>query len=99
MTELYHKNLVSNHGEWKIGVEFSDCMLIERNHRHNYIIYTKKRTNFPRIGHYDTWLVEIMQTLYEENHDITLFQDWSNTLDYVDTVESFRIIALHADIL
>ena len=48
-TELCHKTLVSTHGTWKIGVEFSDYMLMESNHRHNYVMSTKNRTNFPSI--------------------------------------------------
>ena len=65
---------MSTHGAWKIGVEFSDYMLMERN-RHNYVISTKKRTNFTKIGYYYMCLVDIAQILHEENYNITLFQD------------------------
>lgn len=39
-------------------IEYSDCLLIERKHRHNYKISLKRRANFPSIGNYDTYMVD-----------------------------------------
>ena len=58
-----------------------------------------RRINFPTIGHFDTWMIDVLQILYEENHNVALFRDWSNSLDYVNTPESFGTVALHSDTL
>ena len=54
-----------------------------------------KRINFPDIGHYDTWIIDAMQILYQQNCNVLLFQDWSNELDYIETPVSFETIASH----
>ena len=33
LTELRHKSLISTYGTWKMGIEFSDYILAERNRR------------------------------------------------------------------
>ena len=58
LTELHHKTLVSTCGTWKMGIECSDCLLMERNHRHNCKMSLKRRVNFPSIGHYDAWMAD-----------------------------------------
>ena len=82
-----------------MGIEYSDCLLMEINHRHNYKISLKRYSNFPSISHYDTWMVDQLQILMEYNHSVCLFPNWSNSLDYIDTNESFRTIILHAETL
>ena len=47
------------------------------------------------IGHYDTWLVDSIQVLVQQNHDVLLYPNWVNTCDYKNTAESFGTIALH----
>jgi hypothetical protein len=96
-TEAYHKNIMVAFGSWAQGVEMSDCLLRERRHRHNQNVSEKRRLGFPRIGHYDTWLVDLLQILVMKNHGVRVYPDMSNTSEYVTTDESFDSIALHSN--
>ena len=68
LTKLRHKTLASICGTWKMGIEFSDCILTERNHRYNQRMSESKRDNYPKFGHYDSWMVDLLQMLVLENH-------------------------------
>lgn len=70
-------------------------MLIERNHCYNHRVAEKKRCNFPLIGHYDTWLIDLLQIVIYENHGVHLFRNWSNGLDFIQTKKSFVTVALY----
>jgi len=94
-TEAYHKNLVMTFGGWHTGVEMSTCLLAERRHRHNHRCSELRRFGFPKIGHYDTWLINQLQNLVMKNRDARLFPNWSNASDFRSTDESFDTIALH----
>jgi hypothetical protein len=94
--EAIHKQLVTLFGTWCTGVEMSDALLAERRHRHNHKINENKRLGFPRLGHYDTWIIDLIQLLVEKNHNVLLYPDWSNSSDYKPTPESFGTVALHS---
>jgi hypothetical protein len=49
-----------------------------------------------RIGHYDTWLIDYLQTIVERNHGVLLYPDWSNASDYTMTREKFGTVAIHS---
>ena len=36
LIELFHKSLVSAYRTWQVGIEYSDCLLMERNRRNNH---------------------------------------------------------------
>ena len=72
-TEAYHKNLAVTFGSWHTGVEMSDCLLSERRHRHNHRASERRRSGFPKIGHYDTWLIDQLQILVLKNHGHVLY--------------------------
>jgi hypothetical protein len=93
--ENIHKTLLTVFGTWHVGVEMSDCLLTERRHRHNHKVSERRRLGFPRIGHYDTWLIDALQILVEKNHGVLLYPFWSNASDYKETSESFDTVALH----
>ena len=95
-TELCHKQLVTTWGTWCVGVEMSDCLLREWRHRYNQRQSERRRLGFPKLGHYDTWLVDALQLLVEANHGKLLYPEWSNASDYVETAESFDTVALHS---
>ena len=38
----------------------------------------------------------MLQLLVERNHNVLLYPDWSNAINYKDTVESFDTVALHS---
>ena len=94
--EAYHKHLIVTFGHFHTGVELSTVLLAERRHRHNHRCSERRRRGFPRIGHYDTWLIDQLQNLVRKNHNITLYPDWTNASDYKDTDESFDTVALHS---
>ena len=80
-----------------MGVEMSDAVIAEHRHRSNHRQAQRRRQGFPKIGHYDTWLVDALQNLVMKNHDTLLYPDWSNASDFRDTDESFGAgaVALH----
>ena len=51
---------------------------------------------FPKAGHYDTWLIDRLQLLVEENHNVHLYPTWPNTADYADTSETFGTAPLQS---
>ena len=48
------------------------------------------RLGFPRIGHFDTWLIDSLQINVERNHGVLLYPDWSSN------PERFGIVAIHS---
>eukprot|EP00956_Cyclotella_meneghiniana_P003609 scaffold4428_cov57-Cyclotella_meneghiniana.AAC.1 len=95
-TEAYHKNLIVTFRSWHTGIEMSDALLSERRHRHNHRMSQLRRHGYPTLGHYDTWLIDQLQTVVLENRGIILYPNWSNASEYKDTNESFDTVALHS---
>ena len=93
--ENIHKLLLTIYGTWHVGIEMSDYLLRERRHRHNHKASELRRYLFPRIGHYDTWLIDAIQKYVEVNHGVSMYPTWVNASDYRNTEESFGTIALH----
>ena len=60
-TECAHKQICTAFGSWVAGVELSDVLLREWRHRYNHRIAERRRLGFPKIGHYDTWLIDKLQ--------------------------------------
>ena len=94
--ECIHKQIVTTFGTWCTGVEMSDALMAERRHRYNHNVSARRRLGFPKIGHYDTWLIDSLQLLVERNHGVLLYPEWSNASDYVDTPERFGTVVLHS---
>lgn len=94
--EAYHKNLVVTFGGWHVGIAMSAVLLAENRHRYNQRCAERRRDGHPMIGHYDTWLIDLLQQLVQKNHHITLYPHWSNASDFKDTDESFDTVALHS---
>eukprot|EP00986_Skeletonema_menzelii_P017673 scaffold21014_cov74-Skeletonema_menzelii.AAC.1 len=42
-------------------------------HRHNHRVSEKRRHGFTRIGHFDTWLIDELQSLVYKNRRFFLF--------------------------
>lgn len=98
-TEAYHKNITTTFGTWSTGIEMSDYLLAERRHRHNHRVSERRRFGFPKIGHFDTWLIDLYQRLARRNHDIDVYPEWTNASDYVFTDEGFGTVPLHTQSL
>ena len=77
----------------------SDVLLAEFRHRFNQRISERRRRGFPKLGHFDTWLVDSLQLIVERNHNAVLFEFWSNTSDFIDTPERLGTVCLHTPIL
>ena len=91
-----HKQYVTTFGTWHTGIQMSDCLLAERRHRHNQRMSERYRSGFPRLGHYDSWKIDLLQILVQKNHGRLLYPYWVNASDFRDTPESFNTVALHS---
>lgn len=94
--EASHRQLRVTFRNWEMGVELMDALLAEFRHRYNHRISERKIPGFPKIGHFDTWLIDLCQNLVARNHGIRLYPNWSNASDYVPTPEIFGVVALHS---
>lgn len=95
-TECVHKQIITTFGTWCAGIEMSNCLILEFRHRYNHRASERRRAGFPKLGHFDTWLIDKLQRLYELNHSTQFLPGWSNTSDYVDTPEKFDTVPLHS---
>ena len=68
----------------------------ERWHSYIHRVSEQRHRNFPRFGHYDTWVIDELQLLVERNHNVHLYRGWSNTADFCDTTERFDTVPLHS---
>jgi len=94
--ENTHKQIVTTFGTWCTGAEMAECLLAERRHRYNHKVSEHKRWDFPKLGHYDTWLIDLVQRLVEQNHNVHYLPNWTNTGDYADTPETFGTVPIHS---
>ena len=74
----------------------SVALLGERRHRHNQRVAETCRLGYPKIGHYDIWLIEELQLLYLSNRGILLYPNVTNSSQYILTNESFDAVALQS---
>ena len=92
--ENYHKHIVSTFGRTVCGIEMADCLLMNHTLRFNQRASCRRRAGWPRIGHYNTWLIDDLQRLVRLNHNALLYESWSNTSEFVNTDERFGVIPL-----
>jgi hypothetical protein len=72
--ENEHKQYVTtSFGTWYTGVETSCTLLAERQHQYNQRMTANYRVAFPKIGHYDTGKIDLLQLLVEKNHGKRLY--------------------------
>ena len=79
------------------GIELGDGLLAERRHRHNLRMAETRIADHPKIGHFNTWLIDKLQILIEKNHGRLLFPTWVNASDFLDTNESFVTVVIHSE--
>jgi hypothetical protein len=77
------------------GVEVASCLLIQQLHPHKICKGWQFIAGFPWVGHYDTWKVDCLRKLVEENLDLVFLSKHICTSDYRGTVESLQTIAIH----
>lgn len=94
--KITHKKLIAAARGYKTGIEMSIALLGERRHRQNQRVAEIRRLGYPKIGHYDIWLIEELQLLYHSNHGILLYPNLTNSSQYISTNESFDAVALQS---
>ena len=94
MVENSHKNLTKTFGSHSMGIEFGDCLLAERRHRVNARASRKHRSGYPNTATYDTWLIDALQNIVEQKHNILLYPNWVNSSDFATTNETFGFVGL-----
>jgi hypothetical protein len=81
-TEASHHELKETDRSWKINIRTSHCQSSEFTHRYNNIRVLQRRVaGFPKIGHDDTWLVDLLQKLVLHNHRFLFCPNWLNSSD------------------
>ena len=56
---------------------------------------TKNSLHYPNIEHYDTWLIDLHQTLVEQNHNTLMYPTWINLSSIsLETIETFGFVSL-----
>jgi hypothetical protein len=80
--EAVHRQLHAVFRNWEMGVEMLDCMLAEFRQRYNHRISERKIPGFPQIGHFDTWLIDLVQNLIAQNHGVHVYRNWSNASEW-----------------
>jgi hypothetical protein len=55
------------------GVETSCTLLAERQHWHKQRMSENYPVEFPKIGHYDTWKIDVLQLIVEKKHGKWLY--------------------------
>ena len=94
MVECIHKQLVDCFGRWRAGPRLAKALLQEWRHRFNQRMSVRRRAGFPKIGHYDTWLIDELQLLVWRNHGKHLYPHWSNSSHYVSTPEKMDFVSM-----
>ena len=97
LTENVHNQLLKLIGHRNIGIEMADHLLREFRHRHNQNVAEVNRMNYPVFGHYDTWIIDLLQKLIYQNHnECRFYPHYHNTIyDRENTEEQFGIVPLH----
>jgi hypothetical protein len=52
-------------------------------------------SDYPCFGHYDTWDIDLLQSLLEKNTGKLLYSGWRNVTDYIKTEESSVTVPIH----
>ena len=94
MVECIHKQLVDCFGRWRAGPRLAKALLQEWRHRFNQRMSERRRAGFPKIGHYDTWLIDELQLLVWHNHGKDLYPHWSNSSHYITTPEQMDFVSM-----
>ena len=79
------------------GFELGDCLLAERRHRHNTRMARRRRCGYPKVGHYDTWLIDRLKLLTAKVMKKTIYESWTPSILYRDTPETFVTVAIHSE--
>ena len=71
--ESVHKDPITMFRGMNTDVKMPVALLGEMRHRYNQRVANRCRLCYPKISHYDPWLIEELQLLYESTHGILLY--------------------------
>ena len=71
-------------------------LLAEHRHRCNQRASELRRPCYPKLGMYDTWLIDALQIVLGSSRGTLLFPEWSNTSEFAPTPESFGTVPLQS---
>lgn len=77
---------------WKAGPEHADDLMAIIRHRMNIRASQSNRRNFPKLGHYDHWLIDYILADTQKIFGSLLFGWWKNTTLSRKSRETFGII-------
>lgn len=81
---------------WNAGPQYIDHILTVIRHRHNVRASEQNRPNYPRLGHYDTHLIDLLQDQAHFLYKRPLFEWWATDKFYKLPVveETFGVIPI-----
>jgi hypothetical protein len=94
--ESHHKGLVTTFGTWQAGVEMAHHLLAEHRHRCNQRTSELRRPCYPKLGMYDTWIIDALQIVLGTSRGTLLYPEWFNTSEFAPTPESFGTVPLQS---
>ncbi|GFH55813.1 hypothetical protein CTEN210_12289 [Chaetoceros tenuissimus] len=89
-----HSHINNAFGPSACGPEIADAILAEHRHHSNLRACQKNLSNFPKIGHYNTWMIDAHVKVYERNHNELLYPTWICASDFAPTEEKFGFVSL-----
>ena len=70
--ETVHKGPIAIGRGWNTGVNMQIALLGKRRHCHNQRVAKMRRLGYPKLSHYDIWLIRKLQLLHMSNHGTLL---------------------------
>ena len=91
--ESVHKYPIAIVRGWNTSVKMPVALFGKKRHPHNQRVAIRCHVGYPKISHYDPWLIEEFRLLYESNHGSLLYPNVTNSSQYISTNESFDAAA------
>lgn len=77
--EAWHRVLIRSFAGFRAGVRLTNGLLVEKMLRYTHRMSQRRRVDFLKMGHYDTWLVDKTQLAHESLYGNVLYPNWSNS--------------------
>jgi hypothetical protein len=90
--ESFHQHIEMRFQPWNAGPKHVDLVLLLIMHRFNIRASERNRPNFPVLGHYDHFLIDLIQEITQELFGNSVHQNWwERTTAGIMSEESFGI--------
>lgn len=87
-----HQKFAMKMKAWNAGPEYADACLTVLRDRHNIRASERYRKNFPKVGHYDHYLIDFIQDLTVSIYGLPLHPWWKKASDDLVHDEKFGIV-------